>query len=155
MSDLKARLQSDLTGAMRGRDELRTATLRMALTAIRAEEVAGSVARELTDADVVTVLGREARKRREAATAFEDGDRPERAQRERDELVVIEGYLPAQLSDGDLTALVTEAVAAAAAGGATGPAAMGRIMKAVQPRVAGLAEGSRVAAEVRRQLTAS
>jgi len=155
MSDLKARLQSDLTGAMRGRDELRTATLRMALTAIRAEEVSGSVARELSDADVVTVLGREARKRREAATAFEDGDRPERAQRERDELAVLEGYLPAQLSDGDLTALVTEAVAAAAAGGATGPAAMGRIMKAVQPRVAGLAEGSRVAAEVRRQLTAS
>jgi len=155
MSDLKARLQSELTDAMRARDELRTATLRMALTAIRAEEVSGSVARELSDADVVTVLGREARKRREAATAFEDGDRPERAQRERDELAVLEGYLPAQLSDGDLTALVAEAVAATAAGGATGPAAMGRVMKAVQPRVAGLAEGSRVAAEVRRQLTAS
>lgn len=149
---LKARLQSDLTEAMRGRDELRTATLRMALTAVRSEEVAGSVARELSDDEVVTVLGREAKKRREAATAFQDAGRAQQAQRERDELVVLQGYLPAQLSDTDLTALVARAVAEVAAAGTTGMGAMGRVMKAVQPQVAGKAEGGRVAAEVRRQL---
>jgi hypothetical protein len=149
---LKSRLQSDLTEAIRSRDELRAATLRMALTAVRSEEVAGAQARELSDDEVVTVLGREAKKRREAATAFAGADRPERAERERDELSVLEGYLPQQLSDGDLAAIVDEEVQAAAAAGATGMAAMGRVMKAVQPRVAGRAEGGRVAAEVRRRL---
>jgi uncharacterized protein len=149
---LKMRLQSNLTDAIRSRDELSAATLRMALTAIRSEEVAGAVARELSDDEVVTVLGREAKKRREAATAFEDGGRPDRAQRERDELVVLQGYLPTQLTDGELAALVSEEVAAAASGGASGMGAMGRVMKALQPRVAGRSEGGRVAAEVRRQL---
>jgi len=149
---LKARLQSDLTEAMRGRDELRTATLRMVLTAVRAEEVSGRTARELSDDEIVTVLGREAKKRREAATAFGDAGRVEQAQRERDELGVLHGYLPTQLSADDLTALVAEEIAAAAAAGATGMGAMGRVMKAVQPRVAGRAEGGQVAAEVRRQL---
>ncbi|HEX2809368.1 MAG TPA: GatB/YqeY domain-containing protein [Kineosporiaceae bacterium] len=149
---LKARLQSDLTESMRARDELRTATLRMALTAIRSEEVAGSVARELADAEVQTVIGREAKKRREAATAFDGAGRPEKADRERAELTVLLSYLPAQLSDDDITALVAEEVAAASAAGATGVSAMGRVMKAVQPRVAGRAEGGRVAAEVKRQL---
>jgi uncharacterized protein len=149
---LKARLQSDLTEAMRGRDELRTATIRMSLTAVRAEEVAGATARELSDAEVITVLTREAKKRREAATAFDDAGRPEKAARERDELGVLQDYLPTQLSDDDLTALVAQEVAAAAAAGATGMPAMGRVMKGVQPRVAGRAEGGRVAAEVRRQL---
>jgi hypothetical protein len=152
---LKARLQSDLTEAMRGRDELSTATIRMALTAVRSEEVSGTVARELSDAEVVTVLTREAKKRREAATAFEDAGRPEKAAREREELGVLQTYLPSQLSDDDLTALVAEEVAAVAATGATGMQAMGRVMKALQPRVAGRAEGGRVAAEVRRQLTPS
>lgn len=151
-SPLKAHLQSDLTEAIRSRDEVRAATLRMALTAIRSEEVAGSVARDLSDAEVVAVLGREAKKRREAAAAFDGAGRGEKAQRERDELDVLHGYLPAQVSDDDLAALVAEEVAAAAAAGATGMAAMGRVMKAVQPRVAGRAEGGRVAAEVRRQL---
>jgi uncharacterized protein YqeY len=149
---LKARLQSDLTESIRARDELRTATLRMALTAIRSEEVAGSVARELADAEVQTVIGREAKKRREAATAFDGAGRPEKADRERAELTVLLSYLPAQLSDDDITALVAEEVAAASAAGATGVSAMGRVMKAVQPRVAGRAEGGRVAAEVKRQL---
>jgi uncharacterized protein YqeY len=149
---LKDRLQSDLTEAIRSRGELQAATLRMALTAIRSEEVAGAVARELTDAEVVTVLGREAKKRREAATAFEDAGRTDKAQRERDELGVLQGYLPAQLADEDVAAIVAEEVAAAAAAGATGMGAMGRVMKAVQPRIAGQAEGGRVAAEVRRQL---
>jgi uncharacterized protein YqeY len=149
---LKARLQSDLTESMRARDELRTATLRMALTAIRSEEVAGSVARQLPDAEVLTVIGREAKKRREAATAFDGAGRPEKADREREELAVLLSYLPAQLSDDEITALVADEVSAAAAAGATGMSAMGRVMKAVQPKVAGRAEGGRVAAEVRRQL---
>jgi len=149
---LKARLQSDLTEAIRSRDELHAATLRMALTAIRSEEVAGTVARELTDAEVQTVLGREAKKRREAASAFDGAHRPEKADRERAELGVLRTYLPTQLSDDDLVALIAQEVAAASAAGATGMPAMGRVMKAVTPRVAGRAEGGRVAAEVRRQL---
>jgi uncharacterized protein YqeY len=149
---LKARMQSDLTEAMRARDELRTATLRMALTAIRSEEVAGSVARQLPDTEVLTVIGREAKKRREAATAFDGVGRREKADREREELAVLLSYLPAQLSDQDVAALVAEEVAAASAAGAIGMSAMGRVMKAVQPRVAGRADGSRVAAEVKRQL---
>ena len=149
---LKARLQSDLTEAIRSRDELRTATLRMALTAIRSEEVAGSVARELTDPQVETVLGREAKKRREAAAVFADAARPDKAAREQEELSVLLEYLPSQLSDEEIRVIVTEEVAAAAAAGATGMSAMGRVMKGVQPRVAGRAEGGRLAAEVRRQL---
>jgi uncharacterized protein YqeY len=146
---LKARLQSDLTEAMRRRDELRVATLRMALTAIKEAEVSGAVARQLSDGEVETVLGREAKKRREAATAFEAAARPEQAARELSELGVLQSYLPTQLSDQELAGVVAEEVAAA---GAHGPAALGRLMKAVQPRVAGRAEGGRVAAEVRRQL---
>jgi uncharacterized protein YqeY len=151
-ADLKARLQSDLTEAIRARDEVRAATLRLALTAVRAEEVAGKSARTLSDADVVAVLGREAKKRKEAVTAYAEAGRPERAERESAELAVLEAYLPAQLTDDELAALVAEAVAAARGEGASGPGAMGRVMKSVQPRIAGRAEGSRVAAEVRRQL---
>jgi len=151
MSDttLKARLRSDLTDAIRARDELRSATLRMALTAVKSAEVAGDSARELSDGEVETVLAKEAKKRREAATAFADAGRTASAERERDELAVLEAYLPQQLSDGDLEAIVRDAVAAS---GASGPAAMGAVMKVVQPAVAGRAEGGRVAAEVRRQL---
>jgi uncharacterized protein YqeY len=151
---LKNRLQTDLTAAIRGREEIRTAALRMALTAVRSQEVAGEVARSLSDDEVVAVLGREAKKRREAATAFEGAGRSEQAARERDELAVLTAYLPAQLSDDDLASIVAEEIASATAGGAGGLPAMGRVMKAVQPRVAGRAEGGRVAAEVRRQLSA-
>src|SRR3954471_19517759 len=110
MSDLKDRLQADLTTSMKARDELRTATLRMALTAIRMEEVSGKSARELDDAEVVTVLGRETKKRREAAEAFDDGGRPDRADRERAESEVLADYLPAQLSDEALRDLVAAAI---------------------------------------------
>src|SRR4029079_12198201 len=112
MSSLKDRLQSDLTTAMKSRDELRTATLRMALTAVRMEEVSGTSARELEDDEVVAVLGREAKKRREAAEAFDGGGRPDRADRERAEGEVLADYLPEQLSDDDLRELVAAAVAA-------------------------------------------
>jgi uncharacterized protein YqeY len=149
MSPLKDQLQADLTTAMKARDELRSATLRMVLTAVRTEEVAGKTARELDDAEVVTVLTREAKKRREAAEAFEQGGRPESAERERAEGEVIAGYLPAQLGDDELRDLVAAAVAET---GAAGPQAMGQVMKVVTPRTAGRAEGGRVAAEVRRQL---
>jgi hypothetical protein len=151
-SDLKSRLQSDLTDAIRSRDEVRSSTLRMALTAVRSAEVAGTSARTLTDDEVETVLGREAKKRREAVTAFTDAGRADRAERESAELVVLESYLPQQLSDEELAALVADAVSEVSAAGASGPAAIGRVMKIVQPKVARRAEGGRVAAEVRRQL---
>lgn len=149
MTRLKDRLQADLTAAMKARDELRSATLRMVLTAVRNEEVAGKTARELSDDEVVAVLTREAKKRREAAEAYDGGGRPERAERERAEGVVIDGYLPAQLTDDELRQLVAAAIAEA---GAEGPRAMGQVMKVLTPRTAGRAEGGRVAAEVRRQL---
>lgn len=150
MTGLKDRLKGDLTTAMKARDELRAATLRMVLTAVKTEEVSGKTARELDDSEVVGVLGREAKKRREAATAFDDGDRPERADRERAEGEVIAAYLPAQLGDDELRDLVAAAVSET---GASGPGAMGQVMRVLTPRTAGLADGGRVAAEVRRQLT--
>jgi uncharacterized protein len=153
-SGLKIRLRSDLTAAMRSRDPIRTQTIRAVMTAIRAEEVSGDVARDLSDDEVTTVVTREAKKRREAATAYEQAGRAELAERERSELAVLENYLPSQLSDEDLGALIAEEVAAAAANGVSGRAGMGVVMKAVKPRVAGQAEGGRVAAEVRRQLGA-
>jgi hypothetical protein len=152
MTTLKDRLQADLRGAIKGRDELRAATLRLALTAVSTEEVAGKAARQLSDAEVERVLAREAKKRREAAEAFDQAGRSDRAERERAEGTVLAEYLPTPLSDDELQALVTAAVAEA--GADSGPAAMGRVMKLAQQRVAGRAEGGRVAAEVRRQLAA-
>jgi uncharacterized protein YqeY len=149
MASLKQQLRDDLQAAMRGHDELRTATIRMVLTAITNEEVAGASARELSDDEVQGILRREAKKRREAATAYAEGGRPERAERESAELGVVETYLPAQLDDAELAEIVRTAVAET---GAEGMKAMGTVMKAVQPRIAGRADGARVSAEVRRQL---
>ncbi|MDS1270001.1 GatB/YqeY domain-containing protein [Lipingzhangella sp. LS1_29] len=149
MAHLKERLQADLTTAMRERDDVRTRTLRMALTAITNEEVAGTSARELSDEEIVTVLTREAKKRREAAEAFTDGGRTEQAAAERAEGEVLAEYLPAQLDDTELADIVAAAITETAA---SGPSAMGSVMKLVKPRVAGRAEGGRIAAEVRRQL---
>jgi uncharacterized protein YqeY len=118
MAELKDRLQSDLTESIKARDEVRSGTIRMVLSAITNEEVSGKEARELTDDDVITVLGREAKKRREAAEAYDDAGRAELADKERAELVVIEGYLPAQMSDEELTAIVEAAVSEVAATGA-------------------------------------
>jgi uncharacterized protein YqeY len=151
MSDLKDRLQNDLTTAMKARDELRTATLRMVLTAVKNEEVAGGTARELDDAEVLKVLAREGKKRRESAEAYVAAGRTELADREVAEGGVIDEYLPAQLSDADLESLVAAAVAET---GATSPQQMGAVMKVVTPRVAGRAEGGRVAAAVKRALGA-
>ena len=149
MSALKDQLRTDLTAAMKSRDELRTATLRMVLAAVSAEEVAGKEARELSDDEVLGVLRREAKRRREAAEAFAGAGRAEQSARERAEGEVVAGYLPAQLEDADLAAIVADAVTRT---GASGMKDMGRVMGAVQGAVAGRAEGGRVAAEVRRQL---
>ena len=152
MSELKTRLQSDLTTAMKGRDELSAATIRMALTAITNEEVAGKEHRELTDDDVVTVLGREAKKRREAAEAYDAANRPELAERERAELGVLQAYLPQALDEAEVRAIIDAAVAQVTATGASGGAAMGQVMKLVQPQVKGRADGGQVAALVKAAL---
>jgi uncharacterized protein YqeY len=149
MSALKEKLRDDLSAAIKARDEVRTRTLRMALTAVATEEVAGKQARELSDDEIIKVLTREAKKRREAADAFADAGRPEQAAAERAEGEVIRGYLPAQLSDEELAGLVSAAIAET---GAAGARAMGQVMKAVRPKVGDRAEGGRVAAEVKRQL---
>ncbi|RAG84086.1 GatB/YqeY domain-containing protein [Streptacidiphilus pinicola] len=149
---LKQQLQEDLTAAIRARDDLRSGTIRLTLAAITKEEVAGKTARELSDDEVLQVITREAKKRREAAEAFELGGRTESAARERAEGEVLAEYLPKQLSDEELVAIVTAAVAEAAASGAEGPRAMGAVMKLVNPKVKGLAEGGRVAAVVKQAL---
>ncbi|HEX6470944.1 MAG TPA: GatB/YqeY domain-containing protein [Streptosporangiaceae bacterium] len=151
MSALKDRLRNDLSAAIKSRDDVRTRTLRMALTAVTNEEVAGKKARELSDEEIVKVLAREAKKRREAAAAFADAGRAEQAAAERAEGEVINGYLPAQLSDEELAALVAAAIAET---GAADPKAMGQVMKVLRPKVGDRAEGGRVAAEVKRQLGA-
>jgi uncharacterized protein YqeY len=151
MAELKERLRTDLSTAMRARDQVRLRTLRMALTAITNEEVAGSAARELSDDEVLKVLAREAKKRREAADAFGSAGRPEQAAAEQAEGQVLAEYLPAQLADDELARIVDGVISET---GAAGMSSMGQVMKAVTPRVAGRAEGARVAAEVRRRLTA-
>jgi len=149
MTTLKEQLHADLTTAMKSRNELTTATLRMVLTAVTNEEVAGKQARTLSDDEVMAVIRREVKKRREAAQAFGDAGRSAQAERETAELSVLEGYLPAQLSDAELDELVASAVKSV---DARGPQAMGAVMKAVTPQVAGRAEGGRVAAAVRSAL---
>jgi uncharacterized protein YqeY len=149
MSTLKNRLEADLRAAMKSRDDLVRSTLRMALAAVRTAEVSGKQARTLSDDEVRAVLTTETKKRREAAGAFDLAGRAEQADRERAEEGVLTGYLPAQLSDEELSAVVAEALAGLEA---TGKGAIGPAMKAAQAAVAGRAEGGRVAAEVRRRL---
>lgn len=146
---LKATLQHDLTEAIRAKDKTRSATLRMALTSISNAEVAGTQARELSDDEVLAVLTKEGKKRREAAEAYDGAGREELAAQERAELEVIETYLPAQLDDAELDRLAAEAVAEI---GADSPRQLGQVMKVLQPRVAGRAEGGRVAAAAKRAL---
>ncbi|BDH08663.1 MULTISPECIES: GatB/YqeY domain-containing protein [Streptomyces] len=149
---LKSKLHDDLNAAIRERDELRSATLRLTLAAITKEEVAGKEKRELSDDEVLKVITKEAKKRREAADAFALGGRPAQAEREKAEGELLATYLPKQLSDDELTAIVSQAVEEAKAGGAEGPRAMGAVMKIVNPKVAGQADGGRVAAIVKQQL---
>jgi uncharacterized protein YqeY len=149
MTTLKDQLHADLTDAMRARDAVRSGTLRMALTAITEGEVSGTEHHDLTDDDVLKVLTKEAKKRREASAAYRDAGRPELADKEDAELAILEAYLPQQLSDEEITTIVRDAVAAS---GATGMPQMGLAMKAAQQAVAGRAEGGRVAAIVKQVL---
>jgi uncharacterized protein len=149
MPTLKDQLRADLTTAMKARDDTRTRTLRMALTAISTEEVSGSAAHDLTDEQIIKILTREAKRRREAATAFAEAGRADQAAAEEAEEEVLTGYLPTQLDDAELAALVAAAITET---GAAGPSGIGPVMKLVTPRVAGRADGSRVAAMVRSQL---
>ena len=151
MSLLKDRLRADLTTAIKSRDEVRSSTLRMVLTAITNAEVAGKEHRELSDDDIIGVLSTEAKKRREAAVAFEEGGRVEMAAKEQAEGVVIADYLPEQLDADAISALVSAAVEQTGAAG-EGMRAMGKVMGIVTPQVKGRADGGAVAAEVRRQL---
>ncbi|MFF9915081.1 GatB/YqeY domain-containing protein [Streptomyces sp. NPDC013457] len=152
MTTLKAKLQDDLNAAIKERDELRSSTLRLTLTAITKEEVSGTTKRELSDDEVQKVIAKEAKKRREAAEAFAQGGRAESAEREKAEGVILDAYLPKQLGDDELEQIVAAAVAEAAGTGAEGPRAMGAVMKIVNPKVAGRAEGGRVAAVVKKLL---
>ncbi|MEO9321998.1 GatB/YqeY domain-containing protein [Nocardioides sp. C4-1] len=148
---LKEQLRTDLTAAMKSRDQLTSSTLRMVLTSITNAEVAGKEARELTDDEIVGVLSSEAKRRREAAVAFDEGGRADSAEKERAEAVVIARYLPEQLGADDIERIVAEAIASTSAAG-EGMRAMGKVMGVVQPQVKGRADGGAVAAEVRRQL---
>lgn len=151
VSDLKDRLRADLTTAIKARDELRSSTLRMVLTAITNAEVAGKSARELSDEDVVGVLAAEAKKRREAAEAFDDAGRTESAAKERAEAEVLADYLPTPLSEDEIRDLVATTIDSLGVRD-DGTKAMGRVMGVVTPQVKGRADGGAVAAEVRRQL---
>jgi uncharacterized protein YqeY len=150
---LKERLESDLREAMKARDELVTSTLRMAITAVRNAEVAGKAARELSDEEILSVLTKEAKKRREAAEAFDAGNRPELAAKERDESAILAEYLPEQLDEDQIRDIVTAAIESTSSADA-GMKAMGAVMGVVQPQVKGRADGKAVAAEVKRQLGA-
>ena len=146
---LKERLKEDLTASMRSRDEVRTGTIRMVLTAITNEEVVGKEARILVDAEIITVLSREAKKRREAAEAFDSAGSKDRAELERKEGGIIAEYLPAQLSEAELKEMIAAAISES---GATGPTGMGLVMKALSPKIAGRADGAAVSAAVKAAL---
>lgn len=154
MTTLKERLQTDLTAAIRARDEVVSGTIRMALAAITNEEVAGKVAKVLTEDETITVLTREGKKRREAIDAYTAANRPDLADKEAAELLVLERYLPAQLEAAELQSLIAEAVQAAKDAGLEGMKAMGAVMKLLQPKVNGRADGAAVAAAVRAALGA-
>jgi uncharacterized protein YqeY len=147
---LKERLKSDLTEAIRARDEVRAGTIRMALTSITNEEVSGKEARVLTDAEIITVLSREAKKRREAAEAYDSAGSKERGDRERAEGLVIAEYLPSQLSESELHEMIKAAIVET---GASGPSGMGQVMKVLSPKISGRADGSKVSAAVKAALS--
>ena len=146
---IKETLRADLTEAIRGRNEITSSTIRMVLTAITNEEVAGKEARVLSDDEVIVVLSREAKKRREAAEAFEGAGHPQKAALEKSEGEVIAKYLPAQLSEADIAAIIADAIAST---GAQGPGDMGKVMGAVKPKIAGKADGGLVSALVKAAL---
>lgn len=149
MSELAERMQQDLTAAMKARDEVRVATLRMAIAAVREEAVSGTSARELSDDEVEQVLRTQVKRRDEAAEAFQAAGRDEQATRELDERAILSAYLPEEMGDEELEALVDEALES---GGFREPSQMGQAMNAVMAAVAGRAEGKRVSAIVKAKL---
>jgi uncharacterized protein YqeY len=151
VSTLKEQLRTDLTAAMKARDELTRTVVRSVLTAIGNAEVAGTEARTLDDAEVLKVIAKEARKRAESAEAFAAAGRDELAAREREEGELLARYLPSQLTDDELAAIARTAVdeTAAELGSAPGPRQMGQVMKRATAAAAGRAEGGRVAAAVK------
>ena len=146
---LKEKLQSDLTDAIRARDEVKSGTVRMLLAAITTEEVAGKAARVLNDAEIITVLSREAKKRREAVEAYTQAKRDDLANKEKAEAAVIALYLPEQLNEDQIKQMITEAIAKT---NAAGPAGMGMVMKELQPKIAGKADGGLVSTLVKAAL---
>ena len=154
MSELKDTIQADMVAAMKAHDELTKSTLRMAVAAIKNEQVAGTEARELSDDEVISVLNREVAKRRDSAEAYTTGNRPELAAKELAEVEVLQRYLPAALTEAELDAIVAEEVAALAAhlGAAPSMKQMGLVIKAVNARAAGRAQGAAVAAKVKAAL---
>jgi uncharacterized protein len=152
-SGMKQRLRDDMTAALKARDEIRKSTLRMALTAVTKAEVAGKEARELSDAEIVDVLSAEAKKRRESVTAYREAGRDELAEKEQAEADILAEYLPEQLTEDEIVALVTETIAATGAAD-LGPRGIGKVMGALQPKTKGKADGAVVSAEVKRQLGA-
>jgi uncharacterized protein YqeY len=146
---IKEQLQSDLTEAIRSRNEIVSGTIRMVLTSIRNEEVSGKEERTLADAEIITVLTREGKKRREAAEAFADAGRADKAELEKAEGEVIAKYLPAQMSEDDVKKLVAAAIAQS---GAAGPGDMGKVMGILKPQVAGKADGGLVSGLVKAAL---
>jgi uncharacterized protein YqeY len=152
-SELKQRLHDDMTTALKARDDIRKSTLRMALTAVTKAEVAGKEARELSDAEVLDVLTSEAKKRRESVTAYREAGREELADKEQAEADILAEYLPEQLTEEEIVALVTETIAATGAA-ELGPRGIGKVMGALQPKTKGKADGAIVSAEVKRQLGA-
>ena len=147
---LKEKLQSDLTDAIRSQDAVKSGTIRMLLAAITNEEVAGKSAKVLTDAEVVTVLSREAKKRREAVEAYTNAKRDDLANKEKEEAAVIALYLPEQLSEADIKKLIADAITET---NAAGPAGMGLVMKVLQPKIAGKADGGVVSSLVKAALS--
>jgi uncharacterized protein YqeY len=146
---LKEKLQADLTDAIRSRNEVVSGTVRMLLAAITNEEVAGKTAKVLTDAEIVTVLSREAKKRREAVEAYTQAKRDDLAGKEKAEAAVIANYLPEQLSEDEIKKLIQAAIAET---GAVGAAGMGLVMKVLQPKIAGKADGGVVSGLVKAAL---
>jgi uncharacterized protein YqeY len=152
VSKLKDQLKADLATSIKARDELTSSTIRLSLTAISTAETSGKQARELADEEVVEIIVKEAKRRREAAEAYDEANRPELAAREREELSVLERYLPTALSEAEIDSIIAVAVAEATAAGATGPRAMGDVMKLVTPQVKGRSDGGAVAAKVKAAL---
>ena len=146
---LKEKLQTDLTSSMRNRDEVRSSTIRMILTSIKNEEVSGKEVRELNESELITVLSREAKKRREAAEAFDQAGARDRAETERAEGAIIAEYLPKQLTEDEVKELIESAIKET---GANSPAQMGLVMKNLQPKIAGKADGALVSSLVKAAL---